>query len=549
MKICRQLGLCLTAVVTLAAPPAVRANDTATDPGEQPLTGKELTHHVLSRLAFGPTPGLAEKVEQMGWQAWAKQQLDPASIEDGAVDYVLEDRWASLRLSMGQVFAEYRPPYKNDPPTDEERAMRNRLRQQVRTELPESVLYRAIHSERQFNEVICEFWRNHFNIDQGKDDVQYLAPHFEQHVIRRFAFDRFEHLLLASARHPAMLIYLDNDVSQKPLTDREQRLVDRFEGKQYKPRTVLGLGRQRGLNENYARELMELHTLGVDQGYTQRDVTELARILTGWTGGYDNPEDPAERQGRLMTSPAGRDYGFAFREGVHDDRPKVLLGTRFRGDGEAEGVRAVRLLAAHPNTAWFISHKLCRYLVNDEPDPALVRRVATVFRKTRGHLPSVYEAIIFDPEFIKRKNFRAKFKTPFEFVASAVRATGASSENLGELRHAIGRMGQPIYREEDPTGYEDTAEAWLDPGVLVYRWSFSLRLAQGRVKGVKIDDRFLERTRHMQASEMAEALIDRLLPGGMDDRLRTILTEEIERLGDHRAALGLVLGSPTFQQQ
>lgn len=515
------------------------------DAGEA-LTGRPAARHALDRMGFGSSPGEVQRVEQMGWQAWARQQLDPGSIDNQACDDYVRKHFPSLTLTMDQVFYTYRPPYESDPPTQEEVQKRNELRYKLNQELAGSVIYRAMHSDRRFEEVMAEFWRNHFNVDQNKDEVQYLAANYEQTVIRRHLFGRFGDMLLASARHPAMLIYLDNDVSQKPLTEREQNLLTRYENRRYQPRAAQALGRQRGLNENYARELMELHTLGVSNenqkgGYSQRDVTELARLLTGWTAG---------RSGESMTMMSdGGGYGFRFREDVHDDDPKVVLGMAFDGrEGEAGGIRFIKALSGHEQTARFISLKLCRYLVNDNPPADLVDEVARVFGETGGDLTRVYEAILFSDAFLDPAHYRAKFRTPFEFVVASLRATDAKVTGFDGTRDALNKMGQPVYSCVDPTGYADTAEAWLDPGVLVYRWDFALRLAQGNVAGVKVPGSFWDAVPKDDPAKLKSALATALL-GGEDVKGWAELDRALGEKPEAKQAAGLLLGSPVFQQQ
>lgn len=492
------------------------------------LTEREQAFHVLNRLAFGPGPSDVERVMGMGWEAWVREQLEPSSIAADAMLSEVAKRYPSLTMTLDQAVATYRPPYRPDE-TAEDQQRRNQLRQTIQKELRDAVLYRAVHSPRQFEEVILEFWRNHFNIDHTKDDIAFMAPDFERSVLRRHAFGTFEDMLLASATHPAMLTYLDNIVSQKPLSEREQRLVERYEGRDIVPRSVRALGRQRGLNENYARELMELHTLGVDRRYKQRDVTEMARILTGWSVGE------TENQG----------LGFVFREEVHDGDNKRLFGRFLRGGGMNQGVAVIRGLADHEYTADFIAYKLCRYLIRDEPSEALVEDVARVFRRTNGDLLKVYEAILFSDDFMFRQNHRVKFKTPFEFTVSALRATGAVMESGDATHRMLTQMGQPTYRCVDPTGYYDQAEAWLDPGVLLHRWGFALSLANNDVKGVRVPD-------HLQANlsraQLDVRLIQKLVPGEVDTRTRQE-TESAFVRGGAAAAWGVMLGSPEFQQQ
>ena len=448
-------------------------------------------------------------------------------------------------MTSGEIYRKYRPPYTpyvNNPPTKAERDLRreeqrkrNQLEAQAERELRDSVYHRAVYSERQFQEVIVAFWREHFSIDQQKGEVGLLANNWEEEVIRKYAFGKFEHLLMASARHPAMLIYLDNIVSQKPLTEREQKLIDRFENRDNVPRSVRALSRQRGLNENYARELMELHTLGVDREYKQRDVTELSRVLTGWTARWTGNPDTHEG-----------DYLFYFNADVHDTRNKVVLGSKLRGGGEDQGITVIRALAKHKYTADFIARKLCAYLLRDQPSEDLVKDVARVFTRTKGDLPKVYEAIVFSDEFFARSNHRVKFKTPFEFVVSSLRATGAQVDDYQRIDQSLTLMGQPTYRCPDPTGWYDSKEAWLDPGVLVYRWTFAIDLAGNRLSGVRVPDALLA---NLPAKELKAKMQKQVLPAGLHDRTSLIIDEELGRNPSAEQMLATMLGSPDFQQQ
>ncbi len=522
-----------------------------TDGGESDkgpaLTERERATHALNRMAFGPRPGQVERVMEIGVEKWMRQQLDPTSIDDVYVDEFITEHAKTLSMTSGEIFRKYRPPYTpyaNNNPTRAEREKRrqeqqerNRMEAEVEKELRDSVYHRAVFSERQFQEIIVAFWREHLSIDQQKDEVGLLANNWEEEVIRRFAFGKFEHLLLSSARHPAMLVYLDNIVSQKPLTDSEQRLVDRFEDRKNVPRSVRALQRQRGLNENYARELMELHSLGVDREYTQRDVTELARVFTGWTARWTGEGDRYDQNG---------DYTFYFNQNVHDERDKVVLGSRLRGGGEDQGIMVIRALAKHKYTADFVARKLCAYLLRDEPSEELVAEVTKVFRKTDGDLTKVYEAIVFSDDFFYRQNHRVKFKTPFEFVVSSIRATGAEVDGYEQIDRALTLMGQPTYRCPDPTGWYDTKEAWLDPGVLVYRWTFAMDLAGNRLSGMRVPDALLA---NLPAKQLKEKIANQILPAGLNDRTSRIIDEELGRNPSAEQMLATMLGSPDFQQQ
>ncbi len=522
----------------MAAPLAAQEKEKQGQSVEMQLSQREICFHILNRLAFGPTPGQVEELLKKGWMKWVVEQMDPEKIDNSEIEEALKP-YPSLSMSLGEVLTTYRPRYENQPPTRAERRERNQLRAKVMRELRESVVVRAVLSKRQFQEVMVNFWRNHLNVDNNKDQVRYLANHYEMHAIRPHVFGKFEDLLMASAKHPAMLVYLDNALSQKPLTEKEKKTLEKYKKKKKKKSArIKKLERQRGLNENYARELLELHTLGVDNGYTQRDVIECARALTGWSVSYGKNED----------------FGFTYRNQQHDDKPKVVMGWRFNGKGGIqEGETIIQRLAHHKQTAKFISFKLCRYLVNDRPSEKLVDQVAQVFYKSKGDLKQVYMAIIMSPEFFSRENFRCKFKTPFEFVASAMRATKARLTTVRPTLHALKSMGQPVYECDDPTGYYDQAEAWLDPGVLVHRWNFALQVASGSFRGVSLPRDYYLPIIRLNPKEMKKKIIHTCLPGGLDNRTDKILNEMVSKSMDRRETatklLGIVLGSPTFQQQ
>ncbi|MFK7789102.1 MAG: DUF1800 domain-containing protein [Phycisphaeraceae bacterium] len=553
---CRPDLICLVALALamIVAPSlfAQASRSDQSDTGEADtgpaLTERERATHALNRMGFGPRPGQVEEVMKFGVEKCMRQQLDSASIDDVYADEFIAKQAKTLQMTNGEIYREFRPPYTpyaDKKPTRAERELRrkeqqqrNRMEAQVERELRDAVHHRAVYSERQFNEVIVAFWREHFSIDQQKNEVGLLANNWEEQVLRRFAFGKFEHLLLASARHPAMLIYLDNIVSQKPLTEREQALVDRFEKRDNIPRSVRALQRQRGLNENYARELMELHSLGVDREYTQRDVTELARVFTGWTARWTGDGGGSYQQ--------NGDYNFYFNEKVHDDRNKVVLGSRLRGGGEDQGIMVIRALADHKYTADFISRKLCAYLLRDKPSEKLVAEVARVFRKTDGNLKKVYEAIVFSDEFFYRQNHKVKFKTPFEFVISSLRATGAEVSDYRRVDQALTLMGQATYRCPDPTGWYDQKEAWLDPGVLVYRWTFALDLAGNRLSGVRVPDALLA---NLPAKQLKDKMAKQILPAGLNERTSRIIDEELGKNPTAEQMLATMLGSPDFQQQ
>lgn len=480
----RHATVCVVVFAVVAtAPDAAEARD---------LSRQQLAAHVLNRLAYGPGPGQVSDVHESGLEAWVKQQLRPESIEDSKLEEYLDRECPSLKMDLRQFQLLKRA----------EKEQRRQNERDIKRELVDSVLMRAVYGKRQFQEVIVRFWRNHFNVDVNK--VPFLAAHYEENVLRKHAFGKFEDLLMATAKHPAMLVYLDN----------------------YRSRAD-------GINENYARELMELHTVGVDNGYTQDDVIAVARVLTGWTCGWHRDDSGRET------------YGYYFAAGRHDTDPATVMDLELDGTGgEADGERLIRYLARHPNTARFISTKLCRYLVHDDPSEDLVDRIAGVFRSSGGDLRLVYRAIIASPEFKDAANYRSKFKTPFEFLVGALRCVDARIDSTDELTETLNFMGQPIYECEDPTGYYDRAESWLDPGVMIYRWNFTLRLVRDKVEGVKIGPKFARQV-FRPGRETADQVMLAVLPEAVEVGTR----EMVSRASDPRVMVALALGSPSFQQQ
>jgi uncharacterized protein (DUF1800 family) len=300
---------------------------------------------------------------------------------------------------------------------------------------------------------------NHFNVYAAKGPEEFLVGAFENDVVRPHAWGRFEDLLRATARSPAMLFYLDNWLSADP------------EAATRGARRRQPAARRRGLNENYAREVMELHTLGVDGGYTQKDVSDVARTLTGWTIAGLREQNPR----------------FVFNPRLHSAGDKSVLGQTIKAGGIDEGERVLHLLATHPSTARFISYKLARRFVADEPPAPLVARAAETFRRTDGDIRAVVETIVKSPEFLGPTYRAAKVKTPLEFVASAVRESGAEVTSARDLARRIAAMGMPLYLQQPPTGYKDTADAWLSTSGLLARLNLALDLAGGRVRGVRVN--------------------------------------------------------------
>jgi uncharacterized protein (DUF1800 family) len=379
--------------------------------------------------------------------------------------------------------------------------MENNLRpaQFLTGELQMSRILRATYSERQLQEVMVDFWTNHFNVFAGKGADRWLLISYDRDTIRPHTLGKFYDLLLADAQSPAMLFYLDNFQSVSP---------DAQLGPQQRPGAARGplaqlrmsnnpqqqrpqQQQRRGINENYARELMELHTLGVDGGYTQKDVQEVARCFTGWTIFAPRGAGAAAQaitNGRLadrLRTDAGKFY---FNPRAHDDGEKIVLGHKIpAGGGAKDGLMVLDIVAHHPATAKFIATKLVRHFVSDDPPPALVDRVAQTFLKTDGDIREVLKAIFSSPEFNSADAYRAKVKRPFELAISAVRTLGADTNGGPQMHQWIARMGQPLYGFQTPNGYSDMAENWVNTGALLERMNFALSLASNRIPGTRVD--------------------------------------------------------------
>ena len=428
----------------------------------------------------------------------------------------------------------------------------------VFTDLAQQKILRAAYSERQLNEVMVDFWFNHFNVFAGKGQTRNYLTEYERDAIRPNALGTFRNLLGATAQSPAMLFYLDNwqsaapeGVSTSAATNTRQRqgarprAFGRRGGSRMPPpgRTMADLPpaaqnrRPRGLNENYARELMELHTLGVDGGYTQKDVQEVARAFTGWT--IANP-----RQGG----------GFQFEPRMHDDGEKIVLGHRLKaGGGKRDAEEVLDILAAHPSTARFIATKLVRRFVSDQPPASLVDRAAARFRDTKGDIREVVRTIVTSPEFFASDAYRAKVKTPFEFVAAAVRATSADVVNAMSLVQAMRDLGMPPYQCQPPTGYADRADAWVNTGALLNRMNFSVALTNGRIPGVKTaafaDPRASASAPKTTSAGSLDAARDTIVDDILAGDLAPSTRATVAKASTPAQAIALLLGSPEFQRR
>ena len=485
-----------------------------------PLSASERASHALNRLAFGPNPVDAAAIQTQGPERWLQGfiavQLEPARI---AQPPALRARLAeldTLQLGDGELISRYREAQrinreaKRNPDSGDAQNARRQLVRPVVLQAATQRLLRAMESPAQLEEVLVDFWFNHFNVFVGKGPVSVLVGDYERRAIRPHVLGSFRDMLGATAKHPAMLIYLDNVQSVAP--GYEAPLRTRLAN--------LNVPRASGLNENYARELMELHTLGVDGGYSQQDVTELARMLTGWTVDYR----------KLALNSAANDL-FLFDPRRHDRGSKRWLGRTVAPAGQAEGEMALDVLATHPATARHIAYQLAQAFVADEPPPALVQRMADRFLATRGQLKPVMQTMLESEEFWSRQAWGAKFKTPYQYLLSSLRALDAPlPEDVQPLLGALAQAGMPLYGAQTPDGYKNVAAAWMNPEALAQR----IQLAQTLNQRLR---------RASPAGANAENLLTTLGPLISDATRRTVAAEP------PTIQLALLLGSPDFMRR
>jgi uncharacterized protein (DUF1800 family) len=468
------------------------ASDDASGPFQQPSSADvDPITHALNRAGFGPRPGDYQRVAKLAKNpdaaaaAWIEKQLHPEDIPDEEAEYAAR-RFETLEEPLGELF-EYQPDL-------------------LHNELMRATLTRAVHSERQFFEVMVQFWSDHFNIDPSKGDCKWLKVYDDREVIRKHALGRFSDLLAASATSPAMLWYLDGRVNRRSSpTDKP--------------------------NENYARELLELHTLGVHGGYTQRDVMEVARCLTGWTV-RSTQTKPYLELGKVEFDPALHDFGAKTVLGqtlpaTETDLPKEVLEQRGRHELE----RVLRIVIDHPSTARHLAAKLCRHFIADTPPPAAVDTVAAAFQNSQGDIRTTLRALVQTEEF--RSSRKNKFKRPFTFVVSALRATGAKTDCSLEVVDYLKRMGHAPFNYPTPEGYPDQATPWM--GTLLWRWNFAAALSQNKIKGTRTDEESL-----LKETGGSEALMAHLLG-------RKPSIPEAQAFKDSGAGVSLLLASPGFQ--
>jgi len=529
------------------------------------LTPRDSALHALNRLAYGPRPGEVDRVAAAGVMQWIDRQLSPSKIDDHALaererafDILDYDRGDLAKLYLDAE--RERRERKRAGADSVERPDQNPVAQRGRRlagEFADLAVVRAALSERQLYEVMVDFWTNHFNVFLAKGADRFLTPSYIEQTIRPQALGKFEDLLIATAKSPAMLFYLDNWESVAPgsMPPQAMRLRAR---PLFGPRPMFGrpplfdpgrdpmrtdsLRRQaierapKGINENYARELLELHTLGADGGYTQQDVIAVARIFTGWS--VRRPQRGAD---------------FEFHDWAHDYGEKVVMGVTFpAGHGMDEGLRLLKLLANHAATMHHVSRKLCQRFVNDDPPDGCMDDAVAAWRRSHGDIRDVLRAIFRSPDFWAPENARAKVKTPLEFVVSATRAVAADPDTTPRLAQVVARLGEPLYLHVAPDGYPEREEAWVNSGALLDRMNVAVALAAGRLPGVTVSlDSVVPAT--ADAEQLIATVNARILSGTMTENTKAVIRHQISDVSDpvqaRALAIGLAIGGPEFQRQ
>lgn len=605
------LGIALTPNALLAAP--ARSAKKTTVALARALTEDQKIVSVLNRLGFGPRPGDVEKVRQMGLQRYIDLQLTPEKIPDTAVEQKLA-AFPQLQLSDSQLAALFQartvayansrklrkqlvskasqgadaagPAQKGkknlmamaDPQERQEaQAARRDLRQaalpvsEAQEQFVEAKTLRAVDSERQLQEVLVDFWSNHFNIDIRKASCGILKIADDRDAIRPHVLGKFRDLLGASAKSPAMLVYLDNYQSTSDTAGAGP-------GRRRAKATAANAKKKRGgLNENYGREVMELHTLGVDGGYTQKDVTEVARCFTGWSIGSGNA---GSRRGRLPGGKRGAVGSFRFYPALHDDGAKVVLGHVIpAGGGITDGEKVLDILASNPATMRHISTELCQRFVSDTPPPSLVDKCVATWKRTDGDLREVVRTIVTSPEFYTPDAYRSKIKSPFEYAVSSVRALGGVYQpsavppgraalnikppkgggflylDTTSLVGQIGTMGQPLFQYQAPTGYPEDSKKWVSSGALISRMNFALALTGGRLTDVTLPEMGPSPG---NPNQFIDHFAGEVLHGSIAPATRATLLKQVSdspasdpasESASARRMAALLLGSPEFQRR
>lgn len=515
------------------------------------LNAEQAAAHLLSRFTFGAAPGEVEEVVKMGPEKWFASQLD-AQMPDDSLNQLL-DKYDALKLSNTEVIAQYpkgaqvlrmavREGIVNkDSVKTDRKAYRDQLQnymqqnglkpeQELLRQFINQKILRAAYSNNQLQEVMTSFWFNHFNVSVVKNDCSQFIPGYERDVIRPNALGKFNDLLLATAKSPAMLYYLDNfsssgnndNMPQGNGQVRRRLVLQNADTSRMANMPRLKAKKAQGLNENYAREVMELHTLGVDGGYTQQDVTQAAKVLTGWSvypmGAYGNAgQKLMNRVGdeKLQSRGFVHDGDFLFNPNRHDSGEKTVLGHHFAaGGGYDEGVQLLTMLAHQQATAKFISKKLAIRFVSDNPPQSLIDKMARTFSNQDGDIKQVLITMVDAPEFWSAAAIREKTKSPFELAIGSVRALHADVNQPYQLFNWINKMGEKIYYYQAPTGFPDKGQYWINTGALLNRMNFGLALASGRIPGVKIDLTALNNHHEPESAQAALITYSKMiLPG------------------------------------
>lgn len=518
--------------------------------------------HALNRLTFGARPGDLQKVRAIGLDKWVDLQLHPERIDDRDLQTFLT-RYSVLNQDQNDLLRQYTEAQRErrlvrreagdtaSRPAREDAVAQKRIalgRRQVMGELQSSRVARAVAGNRQLEEVMTDFWLNHFNIyaQKGPPEAYYLAE-YERGAIRPNSLGRFRDLLESVAKSPAMLFYLDNARSMADSTRPRLGSFDRIRGNRggiaVRQRQRLNQLLNGGLNENYGRELLELHTLGVDGGYTQQDVINVARALTGWT-----------------IRPPAAGGGFIFRPEMHDAGEKVILGHKLRANrGIEDGEDVLDIVARHPSTAKFIATKLARRFISDNPPQTVIDDAAAVFLRTDGDIREVVRSIITSNEFYSQRAFRSKVKSPFEVVVSAMRAMNAEPDSTPRTALAVAYLGQPIYGHQAPNGYPETGDAWMNTGSILNRINFGIAAAANRLPGARVSSiPGLDSLASAPRQKQVDAVITLLLGGSASPDTRAVLLSgenpllanaKVTDITGLAQVIGLALGSPEFQRR
>ncbi len=553
---------------------------------ETQATDRDRAIHLLQRATYGPRPADVDAVLSDGISDWLDRQLHPERIDNAALETLL-DGVPVASMSLNELAGQYPPNQvlqsvrQLSQSNSLEESDQRRLRRELGEHSPRRILdglattriTNAVHSERQIEEMMTAFWYDHFNVFWGKDATRLLVPAYERNAIRPHVFGKFEDMVLATAQHPAMLFYLDNFQSAAPdnsLRARERRDANarrmRRMPAQTRAQATQRMEERRrprpGLNENYARELLELHTLGVDGGYTQADVIDVARILTGWTFGEQRSRmqmrqtQASYEDGRLVLPDTDYEevYRFRFRPEFHDTGEKTVMGRVFEaGGGHEEGVELIRMLAHHPSTARHIATQLATRFVADKPPLALVDHLAAVFLATSGDLREMTRALFTSDEFYDPAVVGNRVKSPFLLVTSTLRMTYGRTANSRVLMETLRSLGEAPYLAEPPTGYEETSAQWASGGAMLTRMNFATSYVTGELRGVRPDRNRIFGEIRRRGEDSVAVLLDALLPGTDTTELMAVIEEELQTTppeSDRESrlrVLGLILGSPEFQ--